>query len=144
MNTRPWSTLCTGTGRSHWSHGSWYHGAYPAGTARGYNEPNTLCTGVAPIAPNSHDRVPDDVLGESTNLRLVRLRLFLALVIMFAIPVIIATPVIYGLAVGFKTSLVVPTLGLLVAAGLLASLTVWLSRRVLEPAERLEGARRIL
>jgi len=136
--------LCTGTGRSHWSHGSWYHGAYPAGAAHGYNDPDTLCTGAAPIAPTNHDRAPDDLLGESTNLRLVRLRLFLALVIMFAIPVIIATPVIYGLAVGFRTSLVVPTLGLLLAAGLLGSLTVWLSRRVLEPAERLEGARRIL
>jgi diguanylate cyclase (GGDEF)-like protein len=85
-----------------------------------------------------------DVLGESTNLRLVRLRLFLALVTMFAIPILIAAPVIYGLAWGFRTSLVVPTLGLLALAGLLGSLTVWLSRRVLEPAERLESARRIL
>src|SRR5690348_14380840 len=66
MNTRPWSTLRSGTGRSHWSHGSWYHGAYPAGTGRGYNDPDTLRTGAAPI---SHDRAPDDVLGESTNLR---------------------------------------------------------------------------
>ena len=75
---------------------------------------------------------------------MVRLRLFLALVTMFAIPIIIAAPVIYGLAWGFRTSLVVPTLGLLALAGLLGSLTVWLSRRVLEPAERLESARRIL
>src|SRR4051812_43752827 len=128
MNTGRWSTLCTGTGRSHWSHGSWYHGAYPVGTERRYNDPVTLCTGAAPI---SQERAPDDLLGESTNLRLVRLRLFLALAIMFAIPVIIALPVIYGLAVGFKTSIVVPALGLLLAAGLLAWLTVWLSRRVL-------------
>ena len=69
------------------------------------------------------------MLGESTNLRLVRLRLFLALGIMFAIPVIIATPVIYGLAVGFKTSLVVPALGLLLAAGSSRTHTTGRARR---------------
>jgi diguanylate cyclase (GGDEF)-like protein len=90
------------------------------------------------------DQASDSVLGESTNLRLVRIRLFLALILMFSIPIVIAAPVIYGLAWGFRTSLVVPTLGLLALAGILGSLTVWLSRRVLEPAERLEGARRIL
>ncbi|MEO8572247.1 MAG: bifunctional diguanylate cyclase/phosphodiesterase [Chloroflexota bacterium] len=90
------------------------------------------------------DRAPDTLLGESTNLRLVRLRLFLALVTMFAIPIAIAAPVIYGLAWGFGTSLVIPTLGLVGIAVLLGSLTVWLARRVLEPAERLEEARRIL
>jgi diguanylate cyclase (GGDEF)-like protein len=87
---------------------------------------------------------PEDLLGESTNLRLVRLRLFLALITMFSIPIAIAAPVIYGLAWGFGTSLVVPTLGLLVIAMILGSLTVWLARRVLEPAQRLEEARRIL
>ena len=77
-------------------------------------------SGGAPIA--RPDPAPD-VLGESTTLGLVRLRLFLALVTMFAIPIIIAAPVIYGLAWGFRTSLVVPTLGLLALAGLLGSLT---------------------
>ena len=85
-----------------------------------------------------------DVLGESTTLRTVRLRLFLALVTMFAIPILIAAPAVYGLAWGFGASLFIPTLGLLAMAGILGSLTVWLSRRVLEPAERLESARRIL
>jgi diguanylate cyclase (GGDEF)-like protein len=75
---------------------------------------------------------------------LVRLRLFLALVTMFAIPIAIAAPVIYGLAWGFGTSLVVPTVGLLILAAILGTLTVWLARRVLEPAERLEQARLIL
>ncbi len=75
---------------------------------------------------------------------MVRLRLFLALVTMFAIPIVITAPMVYGLAWGFGTSLVVPTLGLGLLAVLLGTLTVWLSRRVLEPAERLEGARRIL
>ena len=63
---------------------------------------------------------------------------------MFAIPIAIAAPVIYGLAWGFGTSLVVPTLGLMLLAVVLGALTVWLARRVLEPAERLEQARRIL
>jgi diguanylate cyclase (GGDEF)-like protein len=90
------------------------------------------------------DPATDNVLGESTNLELVRLRLFLALVTMFAIPIVITAPMVYGLAWGFGASLVLPTLALLALAGILGSLTVWLSRRVLEPAERLEGARRIL
>jgi diguanylate cyclase (GGDEF)-like protein len=90
------------------------------------------------------DQATDRVLGESTNLRLVRLRLFLALVTMCAIPIVITAPVVYGLAWGFGASLVVPTLGMLALAAILGTLTVWLSRRVLEPAERLEGARRIL
>ncbi len=93
---------------------------------------------------NNDDQAPDNPLGESTNLRLVRLRLFLALVTMFAIPIAIAAPMVYGLAWGFGTSLVVPTLGLMALAVVLGTLTVWLSRRVLEPAERLEEARRIL
>ena len=92
-----------------------------------------------------HDeQSPGSVLGESTNLRLVRLRLFLALVTMFLIPIAIAAPMMYGLARGFGTSLLVPTLGLLVLAVILGVLTVWLARRVLEPAERVEEARRIL
>ncbi|HEY8817700.1 MAG TPA: bifunctional diguanylate cyclase/phosphodiesterase [Candidatus Limnocylindrales bacterium] len=75
---------------------------------------------------------------------MVRLRLFLALVTMFAIPIAIAAPVVYGLAWGFGTSLVVPTLGLLGLAIILGTLTIWLARRVLEPAERLEQARIVL
>ena len=90
------------------------------------------------------DPASDSLLGESTNLRLVRIRLFLALVTMFAIPIAIAAPVIYGLAWGFGTSMVVPTLGLVGLAFALGTLTVWLARRVLEPAQRLEEARRIL
>jgi len=90
------------------------------------------------------DQSQDSFLGESTNLRLVRIRLFLALITMFAIPVAIAAPLIYGLTRGFGTSLVVPAAALLVLATILGALTVWLARRVLEPAERLEEARRIL
>ena len=85
---------------------------------------------------------PDAFLGESTNLRLVRLRLFLALVTMFAIPIVIAAPFIYGLTSGMGTPLVVPTVAILTLAIVLGALTVWLARRVLEPAERLEQTRR--
>jgi hypothetical protein len=98
-----------------------------------------------PEATHIHDEPStESLLGESTNLRLVRIRLFLALVTMFAIPIAIAAPMIYGLAWGFGTSLVVPTLGLVMLAVILGSLTLWLARRFLEPAERLEQARLIL
>ena len=63
---------------------------------------------------------------------------------MFLIPIAIAVPMMYGLARGFGTSLLVPTLGVVVLALALGLLTIWLARRVLEPAERLEEARRIL
>ncbi len=84
------------------------------------------------------------IKGGSTNLRLVRLRLFLALITMFAIPIAITTPVVYGAARGEGASLMLPTLiiiGLAVGLGLL---TVWLAHRVLEPAERLEKSLRLL
>ena len=86
----------------------------------------------------------DDVLGASTNLRLVRLRLLLALVTMSIIPIVIAVPVFYAQARGFGISLVGPTLGLLALTVVLGALTTWFARRVLEPAQRLERARIIL
>jgi diguanylate cyclase (GGDEF)-like protein len=63
---------------------------------------------------------------------------------MFAIPVAIASPLIYGLALGKGASMMLPTIGVVVLAMLLGVLTVWLARRVLEPAERLDRARVIL
>jgi diguanylate cyclase (GGDEF)-like protein len=63
---------------------------------------------------------------------------------MFAIPIVIAAPFIYGLTSGMGTPLVVPTAAILTLALVLGALTVWLARRVLEPAERLEQTRRIL
>ena len=82
--------------------------------------------------------------GGSTDLRLVRLRLFLALVTMFAIPIAITTPVVYAQARGEGASLLVPTLLIIALAAGLGLLTVWLAHRVLEPAERLQGALRSL
>jgi diguanylate cyclase (GGDEF) domain len=89
-------------------------------------------------------QAPDLALGESTNLRLVRLRLFLALITMFAIPIAIAAPVVFGLARGTGASLLVPTLIIIALAAVLGLLTVWLAHRILEPAERLEVALRTL
>ena len=63
---------------------------------------------------------------------------------MFAIPIVIAAPFLYSLGAGHGASIVVPTIAILVLALGLGALTVWLARRVLEPAERLEEARRIL
>jgi diguanylate cyclase (GGDEF)-like protein len=74
----------------------------------------------------------------------VRLRLFLALMTMFAIPIAITIPVVYGQARGDGTSLVLPTLIISALAAGLGLLTVWLAHRVLEPATRLEEALRSL
>jgi diguanylate cyclase (GGDEF)-like protein len=86
----------------------------------------------------------DLIKGGSTNLRLVRLRLFLALITMFAIPIAITTPVVYGQARGEGASLLLPTLIIIGLACGLGILTVWLAHRVLEPAEGLEQALRSL
>ncbi len=74
----------------------------------------------------------------------MRIRLFLALVTMFAIPIGLAVPVIYSLALDDETPVLLPTLAIAILAMCLGVLTVWLARRVLEPAERLDRARVIL
>ena len=90
------------------------------------------------------EQAPVSARGGSTNLRLVRLRLFLALFTMFVIPVAIFAPVGYSLARGGGPSLLVPTLGIVALAAALGLLAVRLAHRVLEPAERLEAALRTL
>lgn len=106
-----------------------------------------------PEEPHIHDiaadqsrdaDTPEVIFGGSMDLRIVRLRLFVALVTMFAIPVGIAAPVIYGLAIDQGASMIAPTLVVVVVAMALGVLTVWMARRVLEPAERLDKARVIL
>jgi diguanylate cyclase (GGDEF)-like protein len=87
---------------------------------------------------------PQLIQGGSTNLRLVRIRLFLALMTMFIIPIAIAIPVVYGQARGNGASLILPTLIIGALAGGLGLLTVWLAHRVLEPAERLAEVVRTL
>ena len=86
----------------------------------------------------------ETIFDGSTDLRVVRLRLFLALVIMFVIPVAIAVPVVYGAASQDGYSVLGPTIAVAILAALLGVFTVWLARRVLEPAERLDKARLIL
>ena len=129
-------------GRTRWSYRAKYDGARPRLADRGYNRRTTPNS--PGESPSTTSRPPTPSLANRPTFDLVRLRLFLALVTMFAIPIAIAAPVIYGLAWGFGTSLVVPTLGLLLLAVILGTLTLWLARRVLEPAERLEQARLIL
>src|SRR3954453_19533732 len=63
---------------------------------------------------------------------------------MFVIPIAIAAPVIYGLGWGWGASLVAPTIVLLSLSAALGTVAIWLARRVLEPAQRLEAARLIL
>ncbi len=84
------------------------------------------------------------VFDGSIDLRMVRLRLFLALTAMFAIPVGLAAPVLYSLAIDDGRSVVAPTLGIAGLAMVMGLLAVWLARRVLEPAERLDRARVVL
>jgi diguanylate cyclase (GGDEF)-like protein len=84
------------------------------------------------------------IFDGSTDLRIVRLRLFLALVTMFTIPVALATPVIYALEIGDGTSIVLPTLAIVAITMALGALTFWMAKRILEPAERLDRARVVL
>lgn len=82
----------------------------------------------------------------SANLRLVRLRLFLALVTMFAIPIAFAIPVVYGQAGGNGggSALLGPTVAIAGLALVLGTLVVWLAHRVLEPARHLDESLRAL
>jgi diguanylate cyclase (GGDEF)-like protein len=88
--------------------------------------------------------LPETIFDGSTDLRVVRLRLFLALITMFAIPIALAIPIIYGVASRDGATVVLPTVAIAGLALVLGALTVWLARRVLEPAERLDKARVIL
>ena len=90
---------------------------------------------------NEDERRFEEELAGADGLRLVRLRLWAALLLMFAIPLGIAAPVVYGLATANGAPMVVPTVAIAGAAMILGLLTVWLARRVLEPAERLDRAR---
>jgi diguanylate cyclase (GGDEF)-like protein len=98
-----------------------------------------------PSALTPGAREPDEAIFDgSTDLRVVRLRLVLALVTMFVIPVALATPLIYVLLSGDGGSIVLPTLAIIGISIALATLTFWMARRILEPAERLDKARVVL
>jgi diguanylate cyclase (GGDEF)-like protein len=81
-------------------------------------------------------------MGGSTNLRLVRLRTFAALVTMFAAAIAIA--VVAGLAGGEDALSTMPSMFIIGIAAGLGLLTVWLVHRVLEPVGRLDEALRSL
>ena len=63
---------------------------------------------------------------------------------MFVIPIAVATPVIYAIAFRQGETVILPTALIVGLALLLGGLTLWMARRVLEPAERLDRARVIL
>lgn len=100
---------------------------------------------IQPSGPIPDARDPEDaIFDRSTDLRVVRIRLFLALITMFTIPVALATPVIYALTIGDGASILLPTAGIAGISLALGGLTVWLAKRILEPAERLDRARVVL
>ena len=86
----------------------------------------------------------EPLLSGSSSLGLVRFRLWLALVTMFAIPLAIAAPVVFGLMWRPSNSIFAPTLAIIALGFALGSLVVYLARRILEPAEQLERSRVIL
>ena len=63
---------------------------------------------------------------------------------MFAIPLAIAAPVVFGVMRRPTDSIFAPTLAIIALGFALGSLVVYLARRILEPAERLERSRVIL
>ena len=88
--------------------------------------------------------LPEALQAAATDLRLMRLRLYLALIAMFAIPLGITAPVLYSLSAGIGRNLIGPTLLISALAMLLGLLVVWLARKVMEPAQRLDLARSTL
>ena len=63
---------------------------------------------------------------------------------MFTIPVALAIPVIYALASGDGSHVILPTLAISALAFALGGIVVWMAKRILEPAERLDRARLVL
>ena len=100
---------------------------------------HSILSSVRPDQPS-----PGLIKGGSTNLRRVRLRLILALITMFVIPIAIAFPVAFAQARGSGVDLVTPTIAIIGLALVMGTLAAWLSHRVLEPAERLDEALRVL
>ncbi|MCI0345296.1 MAG: EAL domain-containing protein [Chloroflexi bacterium] len=85
----------------------------------------------------------EQALSAGGGLRLVRLRLWLALIATFLLPFIISTP-IFSRITSPATDLLGPTVGLIGVALGLGLVIAWLAKRVLEPAAQLEAARSYL
>lgn len=85
--------------------------------------------------------LPEALRDAATDLRLMRLRLFLALIAMFAIPLALTSPVVYSLSIGSGDRVFAPAVLISALALVLGLLAVWLTRKVMEPAERLDKAR---
>ena len=82
-------------------------------------------------------------LSAGGGLRLVRLRLRLALLATFMLPFVISTP-IFSRLTSPATELFGPTIALIGVALSLGLMVAWLAKKVLEPAARLEEARTFL
>ena len=129
---------------THWSHLRQYDGVRCSERLSGYNDASGTCT--SGRSPLIRDDTPGDqpaaelIKGGSTSLRLVRLRLFLALTTMFAIAMAIAVLIVFPSSAAERAQMLTPTLEIIGFAAGLGLLTVWLARRVLDPAERLEQA----
>lgn len=85
--------------------------------------------------------LPEALQATAADLGLMRLRLRLALIAMFAAPLAITLPVVYGVVAGPRDGLL-SQVGLVSVLALgLGGLAVWLTRRVMDPVERMELAR---
>ena len=91
-----------------------------------------------PISPPHHDGAP----STQSPLRLVRLRLRLALLTMAIVPMAISMALINALLSPMESSDGLYVLGVMVALTLLLiALTVWMSHQILRPAEELDRSR---
>src|SRR6266508_6176652 len=85
----------------------------------------------------------EQALSAGGGFRLVRLRLWLALLATFLLPFVISTP-IFSRLTSPATELLGPTVGLIGVALGLGVIIAWLAKKVLEPAAQLEAARSYL
>jgi len=85
----------------------------------------------------------EEALSAGGGFRLVRLRLWLALIATFLLPFVITTP-IFSRLTSPATELFGPTVALIVVALVLGLIITWLAKRVLEPAAQLEATRSYL
>ncbi|MFP5342066.1 MAG: EAL domain-containing protein [Candidatus Limnocylindria bacterium] len=96
---------------------------------------------VRPDPRTDEPELPAALQATAADLGLMRLRLRLAMVAMFAAPLAITLPVGYGFVAGPRDGLVSQLALVSALALLLGGLAVWLTRRVMDPVERMEAAR---
>jgi diguanylate cyclase (GGDEF)-like protein len=90
--------------------------------------------------PDHDQHQEDEPFTGGINLRLLRARLWLALLSMFVIPLAITAPIFNSMAGARGESLIMPTIALGFVACCVGVLATFLAHRVLEPAEQLNRA----